>query len=288
MNLTRTRALLMAPLALLMVAVPLTARADCPEPSAASLLAFGEERGQSAFIGSVIEGGNQHRARMVVEEVWSGPDLAPVVLVRTGPEQLPWPLSTMLVRNSSVDADLGLGEQYLVATHGDFATDFCSSMVADADVLAQVPDDARPPTDGASAGHQLGLFDTALGATLLLGLIALAVMVWMARRLDARRTSAEANSAGRQAARGAVVGAVVGLLGAAVGELATEATRQLFPTDIGIVGFTYAFGAPASVVVGALLWWRGRPASTAVRLVLVALPVVAVAALQVVGQWMSQ
>jgi hypothetical protein len=113
-------------------------------------------------------------------------------------------------------------------------------------------------------------------------------MVWMARRLDARRTSAEDDSAGRKATRGATIGAVVGLLGAAVGELATEATRQLFPTDIGIVGFTLVLGAPASVVVGALLWWRDRPASTAVRLVLVALPVVAVAAWQVAGQWLSQ
>lgn len=181
MALTRRCALLMASLTLLMVAVPSVARADCPEPSPAFLLEFAEERGQSVFVGSVIEGGNQHRARVAVDQVWSGPDLAPVVLVRTGPEQLPWPLSTMLVRASSVDADLILGEKYLVATHGDFATDICSSMVADADVLAQVPDDARPPTDGASTGHQPGLFDTALGATLLLGLIALAVMVWTAR-----------------------------------------------------------------------------------------------------------
>lgn len=289
MELTRTRALLMASLALLIMAVPSPARAaSCAEPSAASLLESAEERGQSVFVGSVIEGGNQHRSRMAVDQVWSGPDLAPVVLVRTGPEQLPWPLSKVLVSSTSADADLVLGEQYLVATHGDFATSICSSMVADADVLAQAPDDARPPTDGGSTGHQLGLFDTALGATLVLGLIALAVMVWMARRLDARRTPAEDDPARRQTARGAVVGAVVGLLGSAVGELATAATRQLFPTDVGIVGFTLALGAPASVAVGALLWWRDRPASTAVRLVLVALPVVAVAAWQVAGQWLSQ
>lgn len=288
MALTRKRMLAMTVLATLMMVLASTARADCADPSATSLLEMAEERGESVFVGSVIEGGNQHRARMAVDQVWAGPDLASVVLVRTGAEQLPWPVSKVLVRETSVDADLTLGEQYLVATYGDFATRICSSMVAGADVLAQAPNDVRAPVEGASTGHQLGLFDTALGATLVLGLLALAMMVWAARRLDARGMSAEDDSAGRQAARGATIGAIVGLLGAAVGELATEATRQLYPTDVGIVGFTLALGAPTSVVVGALLWWRGRPASTAVRLVLVALPVVAVAVFQVAVQWFAQ
>lgn len=188
---------------------------------------------------------------------------------------------------SSVDADLNLGQQYLVATHGGFATDLCSSMVADAEVLAVAPTDARPPVDGASSGHELGMFDTALGLVVVLAGLALGVLLWVGRRLDRRRIDM-AEPIGRRALRGVVTGAAVGLVVAALGELATEATRQLYPTDVGIVGFTMVLGVPAAAVAGALMWWRGRPSSGAVRLALAALPVVLVAVWQVLVQWSAQ
>ncbi len=283
----RTARALLAAVAVALLGVPSVALADCAQPTAPYLLELAAEGERSVFVGSVVEGGDAHRAWLAVDEVWSGPDLAPEVLVRTGPEQLPWPMSEVMARASSADADLVLGDRYLVATYDDFATSLCSSMAADADVLAQAPPDASPPTADGLSGHQLGLFDTALGATLLAAALAIAALVWWGRRHD-RRGPVRRDSPGRAAADGALVGAVVGLVGAGIAELATTATWQLFPTDVGIAGFTLVFGAPVSVIVGALCWWRDRPASTAVRLVLVALPVVAVGAVQVALQWSMQ
>lgn len=283
-----TRARLLACLALPLMASSSPAMADCPEPTPISILEFAEERGESVFVGEVIQGsGRSNRARLSVSEVWTGPDLEPVVLVRTGPEQLPWPMSQVFTRMSSVDAELNLGQQYLVATHGDFATDLCSSMVADAEVLAAAPTDARPPVDGASSGHELGVFDTALGLVVVLAGLAVGALLWVGRRLD-RRGIEMSEPVGRRALRGAVAGAAVGLVGAAVGELATEATRQLYPTDVAIVGFTMVLGAPSAAVAGAIMWWRGRPSSGAVRLALAASPVVLVAVWQVFVQWSAQ
>lgn len=277
--------LLLIAVAVVLVAVPSPARADCAQPTASYLLELAAEGERSVFVGMVVHGGDV--ARLAVDEVWSGPDLAPEVAVRTGQDQLPWPASQVLQTASSVDADLLLGERYLVATHGDFATDLCSSMVADAEVLAEAPADARAPSADGLRGHRPGLFDTALGATVLAALLGAAVLVWWGRRLD-RAAPGSPDMPTRAAGRGALYGALVGLGGAAIAELAATTTRQLYPTDVGIVGFTLVFGAPLSVLVGALCWWRDRPASAVVRFALAALPVVLVAAVQIGLQWSAQ
>ncbi|MFN2344422.1 MAG: hypothetical protein ABR616_01735 [Dermatophilaceae bacterium] len=216
--------------------------------------------------------------------MWSGPDLAPEVAVRTGPEQLPWPASLVLRRASSVDADLQLGERYLVATHADFATDSCASLLADAEVLAAAPPDARPPVTDGRRGHRPGPFDTALGATMLAALLGVAALILLRRRLD-RATPAGPVAPRRAAVRGAVYGALVGLGGAAVAELAATTMRQLYPTDVGIIGLTLVYGVPVSVLVGALCWWQARPASNVARFVVAALPVMILGAVQVVLQF---
>ena len=279
------RRLILTAVAVVLVAVPSGARADCAQPTASSLLALAAEGERSVFVGMVVHGGDV--ARLAVDEVWSGPDLAPDVAVRTGPDQLPWPASRVLQTASSVDADLRLGERYLVATHGAFATDLCSSMVADAEVLAEAPADARSPTADGLRGHRPGLFDTPLGVTVLAALLGAAALVWWGRRLD-RAAPANPDMPTRAAGRGALYGALVGVGGAAVAELAATTMRQLYPTDVGIIGFTLVFGAPISVLVGALCWWRGRPASAVVRFALTALPVVMLGAAQVALQWSVQ
>lgn len=273
---------------------PGAAHADCAQPTAQYLRDLTMTGERSVFVGTVEQGGDQHLARLRVEEVWSGPDLVEVVWVRTGMPQPPWPLSEVAPRRSSVDADLVLGERYLVATHGNGATDLCSSMLADAEVLEAAPPDAQPPTPDGSGVHRPGLFDSALGTTLLAALLGVAgLVVWTRRETRARREQLggldgiDARPA-RAAMRGAIVGAVIGSLVAGVAELATTATRQLFPTDVGIVGFALVFGAPAAVVVGALTWWRDRPRSIGARVVLVVMPVALVGVAQVVLQWSAQ
>lgn len=279
--------LLLIAVALTLVRVASPASADCAQPTAPYLLDLAAEHERSVFVGSVVQGGGVHPARLAVDEVGSGPDLAPEVLVRAGPEQLPWPASEFMVRASSSYADLVLGEEYLVATYDDFATNACLSLAAGAEVLANAPPDARTPTAGGLSGHPLGLFDTALGATLLAAALGIASLLYWGRRLN-RRGSTDGGSPGRRVARGAILGALIGLVGAGVAELATTATRHLFPTDVAIVGFTLVFGAPASVLVGALCWWHDRPASALVRFALAALPVVVVGAAQVAFQWSVQ
>ena len=279
------QALLLAVTTVGLAVVPSVARADCAQPTAPYLLELAADGERSVFVGTVVHGGAV--ARLVVDEVWSGPDLAPEVAVRTGPEQLPWPASLVLRSATSVDADLRLGQRYVVATHGDFATDSCSSMVADPEALADAPTDARAPVDGGLRGHRPGPFDTALAATLLAALLGSTALALWARRLD-RATAPGPAAPGRAAARGALHGAVIGLVGATVAELAATTVRQLYPTDVWILGFTLVFGVPASVLVGALCWWRERPGPAAGRFLLVALPVVLVGAVQVGLQWAAR
>lgn len=296
---TTTRALRPVAIAVLValaviVGAPRVARADCAQPTAEYLRDLTTTGERSVFVGTVEPGGDEQLVRLRVEQVWSGPDLVEVVWVRTGMPQPPWPLSEVTATWSSVDADLVLGERYLVATDGDGATDLCSSMPVDDEVLAAAPPDARPPTPEGSGVHQPGLFDSALGTTLLAALLlAAGLVVWTRREARAQgvlRGGPDATDAhpGRATLRGVVVGAVMGVLVAGVAELATTATRQLFPTDVGIVGFALVFGAPAAVVVGALTWWRDRPRAIGARVVLVVLPVVLVGVAQVAMQWAAQ
>ena len=272
---------------LLAVAGAGVAHADCELPTATSLLERGTERGTSVFVGSVREAGMPFFATIDVESVWAGPDLAPTVLVRTGPEQHPWPISEVLVRQTSVDAELWRGGRFLVVVDDEFATTLCDTLEVDASVLAAAPEDARPPTDDGLTGYRRGPFETALGPTLVLaGLFAVGLVAW-GMWLD-RQQDPVGVERGRAALGGVVVGAVVGLAGAALAELAAEATRQLFPTDVAVVGWTLVTGAPVTLVVATLAWWLDRPRSVWLRLALVVTPVLLAGAGQVWLQWAAQ
>ena len=260
--------------------------ADCDAPTAETIRERVEAGEGSVFVGEVVHGGPD-RPRLDVVEVWSGPDLAPTVTVKTGPEQLPWPLSAVLRRTSSVDADLHLGERYVIATHADFRTDRCTSLPADDRILAAGPDDARSPDDDGLGGHRPGVFDTALGATLLSGLLALAGLLAAGGRLDAASQTSHAGPL-PAAGRGALVGGAVGVAVGGLAELASYATLQMFPTDVQIAGFGLIFGPPVAAAVGALCWWRRWPAPTMLRLALTAVPVLALGAFQVLAQWSAQ
>lgn len=260
--------------------------ADCAGPTAETVRERVEAGEGSVFVGEVVYGGPD-RPRLRVAEVWAGPDLASMVTVKTGPEQLPWPLSAVLRRASSVDGNLELGQSYVVATHADFRTDGCTSLLADDQILAAAPDDARPPVEGGLGGHRPRVFDTALGATLLTALLGMAGMLAVGRRLDAAAQPSEEGPL-RAAGRGALIGGAVGFAVGGLVELATYATFQMFPTDVGVFGFGLIFGTPAAAAVGALCWWRRWPSSAMLRLVLAAVPVLALGAFQVFVQWSAQ
>lgn len=272
--------------AVLTVVVASPAVADCAAPTAQTIAERVEAGEGSVFVGEVIHGGPD-RPLLRVTEVWSGPDLAPTVMVRTGPEQLPWPLSVGIRRATSTDADLDLGESYVVAAQADFQTNACMSVLADEQILAAAPDDVRPPVEDGVGGHRPGLFDTALGATLLMALLGVAGLIAAGRRLSAHDRAFE-NGPLPAAGRGALLGGAVGVAVGGLTELATYATLQMFPTDVGISGFGLVFGTPVAAVVGALCWWRRWPSSITLRLALAALSVVPIGGFQVFAQWSAQ
>ena len=87
---------------------------------------------------------------------------------------------------------------------------------------------------------------------------------------------------------GTLVGLLVGVVAAALGEGGAVLIRATAPmADVGIVGFTLVFGVPASVTLGALLGWWGRPARTTTLAGVTAAPAVLVAIWQIAIQALS-
>lgn len=93
------------------------ANASCADDS-------GPRGSEVVFVG-VPEEERRGYTRLVVLEVWDGPDLAPEVWVRTGQQQPPVPLNLLAGTSSSVDADLAEGSAYAVGADGDFVTNVC-------------------------------------------------------------------------------------------------------------------------------------------------------------------
>jgi hypothetical protein len=98
------------------------------------------------FVGTAQETSNGH-TRFAVGEVWSGPDLAPEVWVRTGQEQPGWPEGLYLAVSSSNDADAEDGERYLVGATEDLTTSACS-MTSVSDSTARPAAVREPVEDG--------------------------------------------------------------------------------------------------------------------------------------------
>ena len=66
-----------------------------------------------------------------------------------------------------------------------------------------------------------------------------------------------------RAKRGALLGLIAGVVLAVLGDVGAVIVRNTaYMADVLIVGYTAVFGAPASVVLGAVLGWWGRPRHT--------------------------
>lgn len=87
---------------------------------------------------------------------------------------------------------------------------------------------------------------------------------------------------------GALIGLVVGVAFAVVGEAGAAIVRSTaYMADVGIMGSTAVYGLPASVALGALLGWWGRPRPTKLLVLAVAVPAGLVAITQVALQALS-
>ncbi len=106
--------LVVAPL----LAAPTPAQASCTEGS-------GPAGSDVVFVGNAQEERRGY-TRLVVEEVWHGPDLAPEVWVLSGQQQPPFPISLLQAVGSSVDAELLEGDRYVIGATETFSTNVCT------------------------------------------------------------------------------------------------------------------------------------------------------------------
>ena len=118
-----------------------------PGPAHASCADDSGPRGSEVVFVGVPEEERRGYTRLVVLEVWDGPDLAPEVWVRTGQKQPPFPFNLAGV-SSSVDADLAEGSPYAVGADGDFVTSVCRIRELSRPVSSAPgrPDGAREPS----------------------------------------------------------------------------------------------------------------------------------------------
>ena len=130
------------------------------------------------FVGTVTSVTNAGRwATVAVKEIWRGPDLAPEVVVKGGPDAN---------AATSIDRTFDVGQTYIFTLTGGSATeltdDACSATQPWSDVVkALQPADPRPPTGRPAAGAPLrfgpiievvGAALVAAAAMLVVGLLA--------------------------------------------------------------------------------------------------------------------
>jgi hypothetical protein len=140
-------------------------------------------RASSVFVGIVAEQSTS-TARMDVEQVWRGRDLAPTIVVQTGQTQLPWPLGVFIRSGGSGDVALEPGTTYVVALEEDpqqLRTNSCLVAEATKPLLALAPDDARAPAADGLSGMRQGAISSVV-AVVGGALIAALVFVVVVRR----------------------------------------------------------------------------------------------------------
>ncbi|RJK94857.1 hypothetical protein [Vallicoccus soli] len=121
------------------------------------------------------------RARVTVQQVWSGPDRPPEVWVVTG--------ETERGVSSSLDVELVVGRLYVLAVHGDaLRTSACTALAVTLDeARAAAPAAARAPVPGSRGAAPPPLSPLAVlglaggGAAAAVGLGALLVQAWRRR-----------------------------------------------------------------------------------------------------------
>lgn len=180
MRRNRRRATLLLLVALLAVLpVAEQARASCAGPIKGAV-----KRAPWVFVGTATQQ-DVSTARLDVEQVWRGPDLAPTVFVQTGQTQPPWPLSLFIRSGSSGDATLEPGTTYVVAVEEHehrLLTNNCVVTEATRPLLTLAPDDARAPVEGAVSGLRPGPSAVGLVAAGTALVLALVIGLLIARR----------------------------------------------------------------------------------------------------------
>lgn len=114
-------------------AVP--ASASCAQDS-------GPQGSPLVFVGQVEENRRGY-TELRVDEVWRGPSLAPMVWVRSGQEQPPWPLNLIATVSGGTDADLLVGNRYVIGASKQFDANACT--VAEASSVSESTG-LNPPT----------------------------------------------------------------------------------------------------------------------------------------------
>lgn len=154
-----------------------------PGPAHASCAEDSGPRGSEVVFVGVPEEERRGYTRLVVIEVWDGPDLAPEVWVRTGQEQPPFPLNLLAGTSSSVDADLAEGSPYAVGADGDFVTSVCRIRELSRPVSSAPgrPDRAREPSPAGLSGADPPAGPWQIGIVSALLVFATARLVHVAR-----------------------------------------------------------------------------------------------------------
>lgn len=173
----------------LVVALPRPASASCAG-ELADLIADME----TVFVATALEQGPRF-ARVEVDEVWRGPDLAPSVSVQTAAAVTWWPLRLVEKTRTSVDAELVPGTRYLIATHDGFRTNACLvAPASDPFVDRLAPQDAREPVATGQTGANPSNLDGPLGV--VLALVILVVLPIIGGSLAYRRLRAAGDTHG--------------------------------------------------------------------------------------------
>lgn len=174
------RFLVVAALLLATTAIPQAALASCG-PSI--LIDEAIANANVVLVGTVTDLSNENRwARVEVEEVWKGPDLPAVVVVRGGPEPGVW---------TSVDRTYrAVRYLFIVQFDGRVLTDSVCGKTAEwsDNLLVFRPDDWRGPAGAhGEGGDEMGSIDPGaiavpIAGVALLGLAIIGGSSWVARR----------------------------------------------------------------------------------------------------------
>ena len=173
----RSAAAMVLAVSMLITAPADVARASCGGP-------FRPKRAPWVFVGTAVRQTASH-AVINVEQVWRGRDLAPEILLKTGQDQPPWPLSMFGGLHGSGDIALKPGRRYVVGLEEGpvLRTNSCVVVEATPKLLAKAPPDAREPVPGALSGMSPARWIApALWGGVALGLIAAMAIVVRRRR----------------------------------------------------------------------------------------------------------
>lgn len=156
------------------VLIALTIVAWTEAPAFATSCVLPEEAipdAETVFLGTVVEQRARH-ARVEVDEVWRGPDLAPSVWVKTARGGDLGPLGRFF-RSSPGDAQLAPGRRYIIASdERELHTDVCLVAQASEPLVERLaPESTREPLATGATGERPLSSNPAVIASIALTLI---------------------------------------------------------------------------------------------------------------------